>query len=72
MDRMFDTYGELMPRLQSWLITRFPRQPGDSDFVHRQAVRAKALDGLRGLLPAASLSNVGHLRIGPVLRVAAA
>ncbi|MGH8995747.1 MAG: FAD-dependent thymidylate synthase, partial [Acidimicrobiales bacterium] len=59
MDRMFDTYGELMPRLQSWLITRFPRQPGDSDFVHRQAVRAKALDGLRGLLPAASLSNVG-------------
>ncbi len=59
MDRMFDTYGELMPRLQSWLITRFPRQPGDSDFVHRQAVRAKALDGLRGLLPAGSLSNVG-------------
>ncbi len=59
MDRMFDTYGELMPRLQSWLITRFPRQAGDSDFVHRQAVRAKALDGLRGLLPAASLSNVG-------------
>ena len=59
MDRMFDTYAELMPRLQSWLITRFPRQPGDSDFVHRQAVRAKALDGLRGLLPAASLSNVG-------------
>ncbi len=59
MDRMFDTYGQLMPRLQGWLITRFPRQPGDSDFVHRQAVRAKALDGLRGLLPAASLSNVG-------------
>src|ERR1700691_5254066 len=58
MDRMFDTYGELMPRLQSWLITRFPRQPGDSDFVHRQAVRAKALDGLRGLLPAGSLSHV--------------
>src|SRR5277367_6555789 len=56
MDRMFDSYGELLPRLQSWLISRFPRQPGDSDFVHRQAVRAKALDGLRGLLPAASLS----------------
>jgi thymidylate synthase ThyX len=59
MDRMFDSYGELLPRLQSWLIARFPRQPGDSDFVHRQAIRAKALDGLRGLLPAASLSNVG-------------
>src|SRR5271154_7142163 len=59
MDRMFDSYGELLPRLQSWLIARFPRQPGDSDFVPRQAIRAKALDGLRGLLPAASLSNVG-------------
>jgi len=59
MDRMFDSYSELLPRLQSWLIARFPRQPGDSDFVHRQAIRAKALDGLRGLLPAASLSNVG-------------
>jgi thymidylate synthase ThyX len=59
MDRMFDAYGQLLPRLTSWLSARFPRQPGDSDFVHRQAVRAKALDGLRGLLPAASLSNVG-------------
>ncbi|HXQ19845.1 MAG TPA: FAD-dependent thymidylate synthase [Acidimicrobiales bacterium] len=64
MDRMFDTYGELLPRLQSWLIARFPRQPGDSDFVHRQAIRAKALDGLRGLLPAAALSNVGMYGTG--------
>jgi len=59
MDRMFDTYGELLVEAQAWLAGRHPRQPGDSDFVHRQAVRAKALDALRGLLPAASLSNVG-------------
>jgi thymidylate synthase ThyX len=59
MDRMFDTYGELLEGAKAWLATRHPRQPGDSDFVHRQAVRAKALDALRGLLPAASLSNVG-------------
>ncbi len=59
MDRMFDTYGELLEAGQSWLGVRHPRQPGDSDFVHRQAIRAKALDALRGLLPAASLSNVG-------------
>src|SRR5207244_11538271 len=32
---------------------------GASAFVHRQAIRAKAFDALRGLLPAASLSNVG-------------
>ena len=59
MDRMFDTYGALLARLVSWLGARYPRDPGDSDFVHRQAVRAKALDAARGLLPAASLSNVG-------------
>src|SRR6202790_5150410 len=59
MDRMFDTYGELLVEAQAWLSERHPRQAGDSDFVHRQAVRAKALDALRGLLPAASLSNVG-------------
>ena len=59
MDRMFDSYGELLGHAQAWLTTRHPRQSGDSDFVHRQAVRAKGLDALRGLLPAGSLSNVG-------------
>ncbi len=59
MDRMFDTYGELLPRMQAWVAERFPQQAGDSDFVYRQATRAKALDALRGLLPAASLSNIG-------------
>ncbi|MHB1712775.1 MAG: FAD-dependent thymidylate synthase, partial [Acidimicrobiales bacterium] len=59
MDRMFDTYAELMAEMQGWLAKRHPRQIGDSDFVHRQAIRAKALDSLRGLLPAGSLSNVG-------------
>ncbi|HMD46853.1 MAG TPA: FAD-dependent thymidylate synthase [Acidimicrobiales bacterium] len=59
MDRMFDTYGELLATMTAWLSARYPRHPDDSDFVHRQAVRAKALDAVRGLLPAASLSNVG-------------
>ncbi len=59
LDRMFDTYAAILPRLVAWLTTRHPRQSGDSDFVHRQAIRAKALDALRGLLPAASLSNIG-------------
>src|SRR5262249_26984765 len=39
--------------------TSNPKHPDDSDFVYRQAIRAKAFDSLRGLLPAASLSNVG-------------
>jgi thymidylate synthase ThyX len=59
MDRMFDTYASLLPEMQAWVSRRFPQQPGDSDFVHRQAVRAKALDALRGLLPSGALSNVG-------------
>jgi len=59
MDRMFDTYAELLPAMQAYLSARFPRHSGDSDFVHRQSIRAKALDALRGLLPAGSLSNVG-------------
>ncbi|MDE3087728.1 MAG: FAD-dependent thymidylate synthase, partial [Acidobacteriota bacterium] len=59
MDRMFDTYRDLLPVVQAHLTARFPQQAGDSDFVYRQSVRAKALDALRGLLPAASLSNVG-------------
>ncbi|MGH9089596.1 MAG: FAD-dependent thymidylate synthase, partial [Acidimicrobiales bacterium] len=59
MDRMFDTYAAVLPRLVAWLTARYPRRPGDSDFAHRQAIRAKALDAARGLLPAASLSNIG-------------
>jgi len=59
MDRMFDTYAELLPAMQAYLSARFPRHSGDSDFVYRQSIRAKALDALRGLLPAGSLSNVG-------------
>jgi thymidylate synthase ThyX len=38
---------------------QFPKDPDDSDFVYRQAIRAKAFDAVRGVLPAASLSNVG-------------
>jgi thymidylate synthase ThyX len=59
LDRMFDTYGQLLGAVQTWLTSAYPKEPGDSDFVHRQAIKAKALDAVRGVLPAASLSNVG-------------
>ena len=64
MDRVFDTYGALLPQMQAWVAERFPRQSGDSDFVYRQATKAKSLDALRGLLPAASLSNIGMYGTG--------
>ena len=59
MDRLFDTYAELLAPLQDFFRDQFPKQVEDSDFVYRQAIRAKAFDALRGILPAASLSNVG-------------
>jgi thymidylate synthase ThyX len=59
LDRVFDTYGEMAGVMVDWFRNRFPKEAGTSDFVHRQAVKAKALDAVRGLLPAASLSNVG-------------
>jgi thymidylate synthase ThyX len=59
MDRLFDAYGELLPVLQTWFSARHPKAAGDSDFVWRQSVRAKAFDALRGMLPAAASSNLG-------------
>lgn len=59
MDRLFDLYASLVPQMIDVFRQQFPKAPGDSDFVHRNAIRAKALDSLRGMLPAASLSNVG-------------
>src|SRR5207253_2429880 len=59
MDRMFDTYAEMVPAMQQHYRKVHPQQAGDSDFVWNQAVKAKAFDAVRGLLPAASLSNVG-------------
>lgn len=59
MDRMFDTYGELLPALQAFVLRENPRRGGVSELAHRHAVRARCLDALRGLLPAGSLSNVG-------------
>jgi thymidylate synthase ThyX len=59
LDRVFDTYGEMAATMIEFFRDLYPRQPGDSDFVHRQAIKAKALDSVRGVLPAAALSNVG-------------
>jgi thymidylate synthase ThyX len=59
MDRMFDTYAELLPVLTEWLGKKYPKTADDTDFVYRQAIRAKALDATRGLLPASALSNLG-------------
>jgi thymidylate synthase ThyX len=59
MDALFDAYATSLPRLLEWARERYPKQPSDSDFVYKQSIKAKACDALRGMLPAATLSNVG-------------
>ncbi len=59
MDRMFEVYSDLFVRAQDHLRQQIPKAPGDSDFVYRNALKAKALDAVRGVLPAGALSNVG-------------
>lgn len=59
MDRVFDTYSSLVARVTDHVRRTVHKGINDSDFVYRQATRAKALDAVRGVLPAAALSNVG-------------
>jgi thymidylate synthase ThyX len=59
MDRMFDSYSQLAEIVTNHVRETVPKVAGDSDFIYRQATRAKALDAVRGALPSASLSNVG-------------
>ena len=59
MDSTFETYARWIPEMQHYFERRYPKNAADSDAVHRAAIRAKALDTLRGMLPAATQSNVG-------------
>ena len=56
MDELFSTYSDALPRVAAWVDGSFP---GDPSPARTRAVKAKALDLLRGLLPAASLSHMG-------------
>jgi thymidylate synthase ThyX len=64
MEHLFDTYAAALPRVLAWAEDEYPRGDGDSPAAHTRACRAKALDLLRGLLPAASLSHTGIYATG--------
>src|SRR5204863_2381853 len=57
MDRIFVIYANALPRVVAWAEEAFPPPAGEPSAAHRRAIKAKALDLLRGLLPAASLSH---------------
>lgn len=59
LNAAFETYARWIDPMRIWFEQRYPKAPGDSDGVYRSAIRAKALDTLRGMLPAATQSNVG-------------
>jgi thymidylate synthase ThyX len=64
LDRAFATYAAWIDPVQDHFREVYPKDPGDSEFVYRATIRAKALDALRGLLPAATRSNVGIFATG--------
>jgi thymidylate synthase ThyX len=64
LDLLFETYARWIDPMRAWFERRYPKSPTDSEGVHRSAIRAKALDTLRGLLPAATQSNVGMYGTG--------
>jgi thymidylate synthase ThyX len=64
MDALFDSYADALPRVLAWAEETFPRAEGEPPAARRRAIKAKALDLLRGLLPAASLSHMGIFATG--------
>lgn len=59
MDALFDQYSALVHELAPHFESRFPRTDGTSRRAYNATIRAKACDAARGLLPAATTSNVG-------------
>ena len=64
LDHAFETYARWIPALEAHFRAKYPKAAEDTDGVYRSVIRAKALDTLRGLLPAATTSNVGLFGTG--------
>src|SRR5216683_111952 len=58
-DLLFETYSALIGPLTQAIRERFPIEEDETDRAWKAATRAKALDLLRGLLPAGTLTNLG-------------
>ncbi len=63
MDELFDIYSRSLVQVGEWAAERWPR--GDEpEAAWQRSIKAKALDLLRGLLPASTLSHVGIFASG--------
>jgi thymidylate synthase ThyX len=63
MDEIFAIYSRSLVEVEEWAAARWPRGE-EPEAAWRRSIRAKALDLLRGLLPAATLSHVGIYATG--------
>jgi thymidylate synthase ThyX len=59
MDKIFTIYSRSLQQVEQWAAERWPRGDDEPEGPWQRSIRAKALDLLRGLLPAATLSHVG-------------
>jgi thymidylate synthase ThyX len=59
MDELFGIYAAAIPVISAWAEREYPRSAEEPAAAHARAIKAKALDLLRGLLPASSLSHMG-------------
>jgi thymidylate synthase ThyX len=64
LDRLFDTHTNLFDPLLAWVKSETPRDDQTSERAYLSATRAKTFDLLRGLLPMATLTNVGFFGNG--------
>ncbi|MFI5122783.1 MAG: FAD-dependent thymidylate synthase, partial [Vicinamibacteria bacterium] len=64
MDELFAIYSRSLETVQAWAAERWPRDEAQPEGAWRSSIRAKALDLLRGLLPASTLSHVGIFASG--------
>jgi len=58
-DALFAAYSSLVEPVTETIRARFPLEAAETDRAWKSATRAKALDLLRGLLPAGALTNLG-------------
>jgi thymidylate synthase ThyX len=63
MDEIFSIYSRSLAEVETWAAERWPREE-EPEAAWRRSIKAKALDLLRGLLPAATLSHVGIYATG--------
>lgn len=64
LDAIFGLYSQALPAVRQFVEEAYPPEPDVSPGVYARVAQAKTLDLLRGLLPAATTSNLGMFASG--------